>query len=85
MNLNVLKMTIQGLEMQRSTLSTMQSGMEGAAKFMQDQGRRVSIRRRPGNPDRASQFGRFTPFANSPFTGAPFTGAAGRRGGYKRH
>src|SRR6185369_1021057 len=35
MNLNVLKMTIQGLEMQRNTLSAMQSGFEGATRMME--------------------------------------------------
>jgi len=35
MNLNVLKMTIQGLEMQRNTLSAMQSGIEGATRIME--------------------------------------------------
>jgi hypothetical protein len=34
LNLNVLKMTIQGLEMQRTTLSAMQSGIEGATRMM---------------------------------------------------
>lgn len=35
MNLNVLRMTIQGLEMQRNTLSAMQSGFEGASRMME--------------------------------------------------
>jgi len=35
MNLNVLRMTIQGLEMQRNTLSAMQSGFEGATRMME--------------------------------------------------
>lgn len=37
LNLNILRMTIQGLEMQRSTLSTMQAGMVDAARMMQGQ------------------------------------------------
>ena len=37
LNLNVLRMTIQGLEMQRSTLSAMQTGMVDAARMMQGQ------------------------------------------------
>ena len=38
LNLNVLRMTIQGLEMQRSTMSAMQTGMADAARIMQGQG-----------------------------------------------
>lgn len=35
LNLNVLRMTIQGLEMQRATLSAMQGGMTAAARVFQ--------------------------------------------------
>ena len=35
LNLNVLRMTIQGLEMQRATLSMVQGGMAAAARVMQ--------------------------------------------------
>jgi hypothetical protein len=35
LNLNVLRMTIQGLEMQRATISAVQGGMAAAARAMQ--------------------------------------------------
>ena len=35
LNLNVLRMTIQGLEMQKATLAAMQSGMADPARAMQ--------------------------------------------------